>query len=271
MFNLNIQNYFGNSSIVPDVSYCYSSSIDFLEITAGDLNYFLKETNFDLTLLFDDCEQNNLNFIKTLDNFFIKWYEEIANEKQKSYVFYKFLFNLEYQLDIFNKGLFQFYNDGIIDKRLSYKKLLENINSENIDKNSKINKNINKYIEKTTLQNLWNNLYGENKDYENKNKIKRLFSFYELVLNKINNYSKNVFHTLDSLMKEEYLINFNKSSKIIDNLRTSEIVNEIEIGNNFNKNIFKKKIENRKVFKEAKKMLFNKIILEVLTIHGGDE
>lgn len=229
-------NYFNNSDITPDVSYCYQSAIELLEITRGDISYFLEETSFNLTSLFDDCEINNLNFIEKLDEIFTNWYHNHASNKQKSYIFYKLLFSLENQFEEFNKIVYQYFQNEKLDKRLSYKTLFKQIENK----------------KSSTF------------DFST-NKIKKAFSFYQDVLNKINLYSQNVFYSLDEIMKEEY----NSKRKHIleqDIQSIDNVLNSFEL-TSLNK---KEKITNKKQRKGALKML-NKSIQTLSSFIGTKE
>ena len=112
--------------IPADVSYCYFSEIEMFKGTSGDLGYFLEHTGLNITKIFDDMENGNIDNLmsssiyENVDFEFDKWYRNEANDMEKSVVFYKFLFGLENQLNEFSSSLFDYLEELNIniDKRL---------------------------------------------------------------------------------------------------------------------------------------------------------
>jgi hypothetical protein len=121
--------------IPADVSYCYFSEIEMFKGTSGDLGYFLEHTGLNVTKIFDDMENGNIDNLmsssiyENVDFEFDKWYRNEANDMEKSVVFYKFLFGLENQLNEFSSSLFDYLEELNIniDKRLSFSNIMKKI------------------------------------------------------------------------------------------------------------------------------------------------
>lgn len=263
-------------------SYVVSGSSEMLEGTHGDLYYYIKVDDIDVSEIHDSLNDqiinNNYNTTNSTGSYLTssaislsnntsistggtiklsgslmsmlqynmqKWYNKKATLTEKSELFYRFLFNLQDQLNIFSENLFnELETLGVtIDRRLTFDNLLIQMNDINNHKNSS------KLLDVCSP-------FEESNRYERATKrLKQLLSFIDGVKNKYTLYKKEVNETLDEIMLRNVDNDLNNARSSLIELRdfnTNIIGNSTNaIGTKKNKITRKDKIEK----KRAKRML----------------
>lgn len=176
----------------PDIQYILDTSVEIGEITKTDFMYFLQRTNLDVINIFD----TETNPIKTLMNEYDRWFQNLT-DIEKSILFYSFLRNSEYELEIHTNQL-----ANSITKFNAKQKVLHlnksNLSLQYFKKVHKRYKNIEKNI--IVSDNYIDSLNDtKDSDLELLN-IERSLKYFDLYKKKFNYLKKFVKFTFDECM-----------------------------------------------------------------------
>ena len=229
--------------IAADVQYGLDTElIELFKGTIGDTYYFLKRTNLDINGLSD-----NLNFeqsiVEEIEKLMNVWYKEKATEYEKSYIYYRFLFDLSFQLKEWYSNLYSELNylDFKIDKRLSFINLQIKFNE--FESNVKYDSNMNLELIRKNKINL--------------ERINKMFLFIKNSIKKLNFYKSNVKLTLDEVMEINCSEDINNFHELLD---VSNMGYIFENSINFDEIKQSKKIKEEKKEVKLMRKMFNKSV-----------